>query len=336
MRPQNAVIHSTTVELLQTIVARGETELVVVESIEAIVVGKLYYCIHTNRLDLQNKLLHLLHSVISASTADDLVRPFAGKHRQGERPPDILTTFDSTQEAQPRAYAVNPLLIQTLMDGISVPANRPVLQHWLDFVLMAVPQFQPALHAVVAPLNECICRQLQTSLDHVLKASSHDDTFSDDMNSTITDAEFIMLLNGLERLVLLSLAYTSELLSPEEDQSGVEKSAESGGLLGYVSTVFSSENTPQNVDEQLTVRFHGIFLALADNLCRFDRRDIAPYEMRCRFCIRYGVYYVGQILRRVPQKTNRHLSSTIVCAFAVAECLNICSECSLLRFLKLL
>ncbi|KAK0466281.1 Dopey, N-terminal-domain-containing protein [Desarmillaria tabescens] len=265
MRPQNAVIHSTTVELLQTIVARGEIELAVVESIEAIVVGKLYYCIHTNRLDLQNKLLHLLHSVISASTADDLVRPFAGKHRQGERPPETLTTFDSTQEIQPRAYAVNPLLIQTLMDGISVPANRPVLQHWLDFVLMAVPQFQPALHAVVAPLNECICRQLQTSLDNVLKASSHDDTFSDDTGSTITDAEFIMLLNGLERLVLLSLAYTSEPQSPEEDQSGVEKSAESGGLFGYVSTVFSSENTLQNVDEQLTVRSQG-YRSLRDSV----------------------------------------------------------------------
>ncbi|KAK0500731.1 Dopey, N-terminal-domain-containing protein [Armillaria luteobubalina] len=287
MRPQNAVIHSITVELLQTIVARGETELVVVESIEAIVVGKLYYCIHTNRLDLQNKLLHLLHSVISASTADDFVRPFAGKHRQGEQPPEILTTFDSSQEAQPRAYAVNPLLIQTLMDGISVAANRPVLQHWLDFVLMAVPQFQPALHAVVAPLNECICRQLQTSLDNVLKASSHNDTFSDDTNSTITDAEFIMLLNGLERLVLLSLAYTSELSSPEEDQSGVEKSAESGGLLGYVSTVFSSENAPQNVDEHLTVRSQGyrslrdavqVLYSIWGLLCWADPETRAPKD----------------------------------------------------------
>ncbi|KAK0199079.1 Dopey, N-terminal-domain-containing protein [Armillaria mellea] len=287
MRPQNAMIHSTTVELLQTIVARGETELVAVESIEAIVVGKLYYCIHTNRLDLQNKLLHLLHSVISASTADDLVRPFPGKHRQGERPPETLTTFDTSQEAPPRAYTVNPLLIQTLMDGISVPANRPVLQHWLDFVLMAVPQFQPALHAVVAPLNECICRQLQSSLDHVLKASSHDDTFSDDTCSTITDADFIMLLNGLERLVLLSLAYTSELSSPEEDQSGVEKSAESGGLLGYVSTVFSSENTQQNVDEQLTVRSQGyrslrdaveVLYSIWGLLCWTDPESRAPKD----------------------------------------------------------
>ncbi|KAK0468949.1 hypothetical protein IW261DRAFT_1573260 [Armillaria novae-zelandiae] len=166
-----------------------------------------------------NKLFHPLHSVMAASIAEDLVRLLTGKHRQ----------------VQPRAYAANPLLIQALMDGISVPANRSVLQHWLDFVPMAVRQFQPALHAVVAPLNECICRQLQTSLDNALKASSHDVTFSDDTSSTSTDAEFIVRLNGLERL----------------DQSGVEKSAESGGPLGYISAVFNSENAQQNVDEQL-------------------------------------------------------------------------------------
>ncbi len=40
---------------------------------------------------------------------------------------------------------MNPLLIQTLVDGMSTRSNRPVLQHWLDFVLMAVPPISTSL-----------------------------------------------------------------------------------------------------------------------------------------------------------------------------------------------
>ncbi|KAF8915027.1 Dopey, N-terminal-domain-containing protein [Mucidula mucida] len=255
MHPHNAVIHTTSVELLQTIVARGEIDLLFVESIEAIVVGKLYYCVHLGRLDLQNKLLHVLHSLISASMSmDDPGRRAAltPKPRQGERPPELVV--DIPPDTHGRGYNLNNLLIQTLVDGISVPTNRPVLQHWLDFILMAVPQFQPALQAVVAPLNDCICKQLHTALDDILQVAMKEKEFDDDFNSTVTDAECVMLLNGLERLVLISLAYTSEISTQEEDATAGDKSADSGGLLGYVQRF---------TEEQLTARSSG-YRALQD------------------------------------------------------------------------
>lgn len=251
MQPNNVVIQSTAVDLLQAVVARGEVDPVTVEVIEAIVVGKLYFCIHRTRLDLQNKLLHLLHSLISASTAGN--DPPSVKQRQGDSSADPTAGPDSSQDLSPRAYPVNPLLIQTLVDGISTPSNRPVLQHWLDFVLMAVPQFQPTLQAVVTPLNECMCKQLLASLGDVLDVTSKDGLFTDDLASSATDAELIMLLGGLERLVLLSLAYPTDLASSEDEQPVTDKSTENSGLLGYVSTVFSSENVQNAVDEQLTV-----------------------------------------------------------------------------------
>jgi hypothetical protein len=65
VQPLNAVIQSTSVDLLQAIVSRGETDPLSLDIIEAAVIGKLFYCVHTFRLDLQNKLLHLLHAVIS-------------------------------------------------------------------------------------------------------------------------------------------------------------------------------------------------------------------------------------------------------------------------------
>lgn len=249
MRPNNAIIQSTAVDLLQAIVARGEIDSVV-ETIEAVIVGKLYFCIHLHRLDLQNKLLHLLHSLISASTArDEALRQLAARDRHDGSVPNSAVD----QEPGHRGYSVNSLLIQALVDGIATRTNRPVLQHWLDFILMAVPQFQPALQAVVSPLNDCLCRQLLSSLNDIAKASLDDQEYTEDLSSSATDAEMIMLLNGLERMILLSLAYTSEP-SSEEDAITTEKvGTEGSGLLGYVSNVFGSESVQHMHDEQLSV-----------------------------------------------------------------------------------
>ncbi|KAG6817586.1 hypothetical protein H0H87_006963 [Tephrocybe sp. NHM501043] len=249
MLPNNATIQSTAVDLLQAIVARGDIDGVA-DGIEAVIVGKLYFCVHSERLDLQNKLLHLLHSLISASTSHEAGRQMM-QRQDGSGP---SSTIDHDNDQEPRRYSVNSLLIQALVDGIAVRTNRPVLQHWLDFILMAVPQFQPALQAVVTPLNDCLCRQLIVSLTDIHAASSQGHEFTQDLASSATDAEMIMLLNGLERMILLSLAYTSELSETEDDYAPQDKAGtENSGLLGYVSNVFGSESVQQS-DEVLTAR----------------------------------------------------------------------------------
>ncbi|KAG6813245.1 hypothetical protein H0H92_012882 [Tricholoma furcatifolium] len=246
MLPNNATIQSTAVDLLQAIVARGDIDHIV-DEIQAIIVGKLFACVHLNRLDLQNKLLHLLHSLISASISHDAARQTM--HRDGSG--SSVGHGDESQE--PRLYTVNSLLIQVLVDGLAVRTNRPVLQHWLDFILMAVPQFQPALQAVVGPLNDCLCRQLMISLQDISLASSQGRDFAEDSSSSTTDAEMIMLLNGLERTILLSLAYTPESNSTEDDSTAQDKpGTENSGLLGYVSNVFGSESVQS--DEVFSAR----------------------------------------------------------------------------------
>lgn len=288
MRTCNAVIQSTSVDLLQAIIARGEVDNLSVESVEAVVVGKLYFCIHMNRLDLQNKLLHLLHSLISASTSqNDIPSQIAiGKQRHDDSQVDSIAIQDGAQDTAIRGYSVNPLLIQTLVDGIDAQTNRPVLQHWLDFILTAVPQFQSALQVVVTPLNDCLCRQLSHSLADVLRASSQDQSYIKDTRSTTTDAELIMLLNGLERLILLSLAYTSEENSSEEETNVIEKSGpENSGLLGYVSGVFGSDSAQPMPDEQLTVRSE----RMAGVVILTDPDRLAPPAIgRCmRVCVSF-------------------------------------------------
>lgn len=253
MQPLNTAIQSTAIELLQAIVSRGEIDNILVDSIEAIAVGKLYFSIHVNQLDLQNKWLHLLHSVISVSTSLlESSRAVANKTDDGSL--ETANALENTADSALR-YPLNPLLVQTLVDGISVRSNRPVLQHWLDFILMALPQFQPALQAVVTPLNDCLCRQLLSALGDIQSTNSELRPYAEDISAAVTDTELIMLLNALERLILLSLAYTSEPDSSEEDSNTMEKTtSEASGLLGYVSNVFSSDSSSSNQMEQLTVR----------------------------------------------------------------------------------
>ena len=303
MQPLNTVMQSNAIELLQLIVSRGEVETSV-ESIESTAIGKLYLSIHMSRLDLQNKWLHLLHSLISASISK---LEFTRQAVSGKQD-DLVLETNTTQDKDPdlsHRYIMNPLLIQILIDGLSVRSNRPVLQHWLDFVLMAVPQFQPALHAVVAPLNDCLCHQVLFALGDVLRMTSQSQSYEEDLVTTVTDADFTMLLNGLERLILLSLAYTSEMDVSEDDPNALEKS-EVGGLLGYVSNVFSSDSSTPNPQEQLTVwpsLAYLLSLSYGSNF-RLGLLDIALWMKGYAYYTLFGLRSYGKVHSPGLQKTN--------------------------------
>ncbi|KAF8273824.1 Dopey, N-terminal-domain-containing protein [Lactarius quietus] len=229
MTPTNILIQSTTVDLLQAIVARGEVDSPSLQNVQAAVVRKLYFSSRSAALR------QLKHGATDSSS----------ELPEHDKPEDL------------HVPSPNPLLAQTLVDGISLPSNNAVLQHWLDFVLMAVPQFHQILQTLVSPLNDCICQNLLIRLDDIRRAigDGHDHR---DFKSNTTDAELIMLLNSLERLVLLSLS-TADAGHAEEDDVPPEKppGTESGGILGIVTSVFSSESAPSNLEEQLTVRSPG-------------------------------------------------------------------------------
>lgn len=256
MGPANVLIQSTAIDLLQAIVARGEIDLPSLQNVQTAVIGKLYLSVHTHRLELQNKLLHLLHSVISAmTTGQDPSTSLPSKGVTGVATDTSVepSAFDTPDD--PPELSIHPLLLQTLIDGINSPSNSAVLQHWLDFVLMAVPQFHHALQSLVSPLGDCICKNLRIRLEDLRRAlrEGHDHY---DFRSNTTDSEFIMLLNALERLVLLSLSTTETGHSDEDDIPAEKPGTETGGLLGIVTSVFSSESVPANLEEQLTVRCH--------------------------------------------------------------------------------
>jgi protein dopey len=243
MAVYNLRIQATVIELLQVIATRGEVDVATLETIEAAIISRLFAAVHTHHLDLQNKLLHVLHSVIFASTS--MIQPERNVSRGSEK------EKSTDQGASP--YHGNPLLVQTLIDGLSAPTNRPVLQHWVDFVLMSVAQFQSLSHAI-PPLCECLCKQLHKSLSDLQSVVVHNGKGKTSMASFATDAEIILLLNALERLVLLSISKTDES-SPTEDEAGPSERGASdapSGILGYVFGVDSSSSSTFH-EEPLTV-----------------------------------------------------------------------------------
>lgn len=239
----NIQVQSSALDLLRAVVTKGDVDPLTLDNVEAAIIGKLYVSVHSERMELQNKLLHVLHSVILASTGNDPAKP------------EHSSRFDRTQTGgalageageqllnSPISSKVNPLLVQTLVDGISKAANRPVLQHWVDFILMTIPRFQQSASNLIFPLSDATCRQLRVGLEDLVRTYADSHTTAN-IRSFTTDSDLIVLFNALERLVLLGLT-KSENGSVEDDTASVQErvAVESSGLLGLVSNVFSSDS----------------------------------------------------------------------------------------------
>jgi hypothetical protein len=260
--PANARIQSLSIDLLQAIIARGDMNLQALEDIENVVVAKIFSSIHTGRLDLQPKLLHILHSVILATSTipqarqgkskADAALAVAALEPSGSAASNIID--ESTSKKLPSS-SLNPLLAQALIDGISEIGNRPILQHWLDFILTTVPQFSHSLQHLSYPLSECICRQLNNSLDSMEEVLLKGFSVRPDSAPIMTDSEFVMLLHGLERLVLQGLS-KGEVPSTENIDDAMPVTAtekESSGLLGLVSNVFTPDGSTSFPIDSLSV-----------------------------------------------------------------------------------
>jgi len=266
--PLNSKLQVSSIALIQAIVARGDLNNTSLDAIETTVITKLYSCIQSGRLDLQTKLLHLLHSVIlAASTTTDIPQQSRRSRLHPHRRSAELSTHMSVSAdnlhapESPRKLGgtVNPLLAQTLTNGISAETNRPIFQHWIDFILMTIPQFQQSLQHLVFPICECICQQLRVAVADLERIRQRDWDSKGNVESTITDGEFIMFLHALERLVLQGLS-KADAVVPEslEDLPGPSEKAsdrptEGTGLLGYVTNVFATDGSTASVDGSLSV-----------------------------------------------------------------------------------
>lgn len=144
----NYHIHSIVAELIQILISRGEVEITGLASIESALTSRLYLCVHRSELDLQNKLLHVLHSVVHS---------LSGTQRKQRRPSISHEKVDFKTEISHES-----MFLKVVSDAISLQYNNAALHHWIDFLLMTIPLYRQALSSVILPLIDCLVNRIHS------------------------------------------------------------------------------------------------------------------------------------------------------------------------------
>lgn len=253
LAPRNPQIHAVVAELLQVLISRGEAELGGVAAIDAALTSRLFLSIHRGELDLQNKLLHVLHSVVHATATST-----ARRHQRSASQSTVRDGKTEAQSAHPPDLTRDEFFVRVLSDAIA-QSNNAVIHHWIDFLLMTTPQSRHSLHGVLFPLIDNLVARLE-SLVREFK-NSYGST-SALVASSLTDAEYTVLMNALERLLLMAVSEAVPAASDEErasEKASSDAASSSGGgatgLLGYMTGVLGqAEAEPTEVPESVKVR----------------------------------------------------------------------------------
>lgn len=251
-------IHAMAADLLQIIVSRGDVDLAVLAIIEQALLSRLYLCVHRREFDLQNKLLHVLHSAIAASSSL--------QKQPDRRSKDSSSTTPANTSRKDISH--NPLLMRVLCDGLTTQSNSAVTHHWVDFLLTTLPLLRFESGASVFPLVDAITATLG---DLIADLAAAYDVHSKGKQTaaSVTEADYTILLNALERLFATAFenANTSGVSDLPNQSVGsiTEKvsanSDNSAGFLGFIGTALGAVDI-QNSDPSDTPNVRGQSLSL--------------------------------------------------------------------------
>lgn len=250
MSSANHQIHATSADLLQTLVSRGEIHSSDIATIEETLSYRLLLLIRAHDYNLQNKFLHTLHATISVGTPTPQSRHSASL--------DLTQTSRDKPDGQ--NSTVNQLFATLVGDGITTQANAAIVHHWIDFLLMTVPQIRRSLEEVVKPLIDRLVHRLRLlvlDLEKTYRANT-----PGDLQSESTDSDFSVIVNALERLMVVAIEGEGPSSGAGEvtvGKSNLERSlpSESGGGLfaGVFNVLGSSESAPNLPQERPKTEF---------------------------------------------------------------------------------
>ena len=233
-RPDRSLVlnvQNAALQILQIIISHGQTSGADLGAVKSALVRKLDWAIRRQSWTLQRKMLHLLQECMRATAAAS-----PSGHRRSQSSISLL------EKSNPKGFvsAANPdtefdaALERLVIDGLSCPAIRPVIQHWVDFVLQAAPLMK-GRRGFLEALCECISKQLRLNMLHLRDVFSQT---THNLVTRLTDAEPLAYLDALEGTVKLlmtsGLARRSEEGAPRPNEGG-------SGILGLMSGVFIAE-----------------------------------------------------------------------------------------------
>ncbi|KAF9201272.1 hypothetical protein BGZ49_008474 [Haplosporangium sp. Z 27] len=291
----NEEIHMVAADFLHFIISKiDHIDPNLLATIHKTVINKMLYCINHGCLDLQSRLLHLLHATILMGTTPIKKNTNPANSNSQNVPmarDGSMSTLDSaagsslnhvnggdTNESLFRVIGSSPLFVKTVFDALSVPTNRPILQHWMDFLMLALPFLTNYFRKVLLPVIQCLCDQILRSRACLLEAyTDHERNLAGAPN--LTDQDLTIFLTGLERLLTFSL---SEARLGEEVDA-VHKQEWCDGLRGrpgLVANVLGVEVHPSDSFQENrardTVLFNivGIIQIFVELWSVFDKKNI--------------------------------------------------------------
>ncbi|RKO86638.1 hypothetical protein BDK51DRAFT_32227, partial [Blyttiomyces helicus] len=154
----NESIQSRAADFLHAILARTESmNLPLIHTGQGVIVRKLLYCIFSARLDLQPRMLQVLHGIAGLMDPQKAVVDVSTRGRKAAGVEAESREFPSL-----RSIGSYPLFVRTMLEALSMRTNRPVLQHWIDFILVCLPHFRPFFKRALLPLIRTLCDELSS------------------------------------------------------------------------------------------------------------------------------------------------------------------------------
>ncbi|GAA5936298.1 Dop1p [Sporobolomyces koalae] len=255
---RNQHLHAAVAEILQVLVSRGESDIVALPMIESALLARLFLSVNRSELDLQNKLLHVLHSVIHAN---------AGQARRNPPLPSGPETSALENTAQPPDLTHDEFFVRVLSDAVSTQSNNAIIHHWVDFLLMTVSLYRHSLQTILLPLIDRFVIRIRSLV--VDFETTYSNLSSPTSFLAATDAEYTVLVNALERLLVMTLAESSVGAGDDDakvTERGPSDGSTGGGLLGYMSNVLSHSELETSELSEETKTKHSILERVRDTI----------------------------------------------------------------------
>lgn len=257
-------------DLLYLIISKLDfVNMKLVQQVQTSVIHKLLFCISTGNLNLQQKLLHLLHATLAITSASSTTTPSGEKGHKRQESMDSATSA-SVNEALALVQTSFDLFTKCVMDAFTTPSNQSMLQHWMDFVLATLPYVKNGFRYMLVPILMCVCNQISARCD-TIEIMVHEKPANS--SSSNAERELIVLLMGLEKMVLFCL--TERTMNDEwfgsikSDGVPTPQIPGNSALIGLAQVVHSEDTATKARD---TVMYHlPVILHILSNVWRVFR-----------------------------------------------------------------
>jgi hypothetical protein len=240
-----------------------------VQQIQTSVLHKLLFCITRQNLDLQQKLLHLLHACLAITCASTQhgkdkstngMSPTISMGHQKQGSVDSVASHNnsSANEAVVLMQSTSDLFVKCVLDALTLSSNRALLQHWVDFVLASMPYIKHGFRHLLVPILMCICHQIKLRCD-TIDIMIHEKPHAASCASA--EKEIMVLLLGLEKMLMFCL--NERLINNDWFASNVNYALpipcipETSALIGFAQIVHQQQQQQQQEDKPRdTIMYH--------------------------------------------------------------------------------